>query len=41
MSIVTLGARGRLVLPKALRDRLNLVGGSKLRVTIDEHDRAG
>jgi len=33
-STITIDAAGRLVLPKKVRDRLGLVGGSRLRVDL-------
>ena len=37
-STISIDQAGRLVLPKAIRERFNLIGGTKLRVeTIGDH----
>ena len=33
--VITINAQGRLVIPKAIRQRLNLAGGQRLEVYLD------
>lgn len=39
MATVTMSSKGQLVLPRAIRERLKLVPGSKIDVSVDEQDR--
>jgi AbrB family looped-hinge helix DNA binding protein len=37
--IVTIDERGRIVIPKEIRDKLNLKEGRKVEITLDENGR--
>lgn len=39
MVTITMSSKGQLVLPRAIRDRLKLVPGSRIRVTVDRQER--
>ncbi len=39
MATITMSSKGQFVLPRAVRDRLKLSAGSKVRVTVDAKDR--
>ena len=39
MATITMSSKGQLVLPKAVRERLKLAPGCKVRVSIDSKDR--
>jgi AbrB family looped-hinge helix DNA binding protein len=39
MFTITMGPKGRFILPKALREQLKLLPGSKVEVTVDNRRR--
>jgi len=39
MATITMSSKGQLVLPKAIRERLKLAPGCKVRVTVDAKGR--
>ena len=39
VTTITMSSKGQLVLPKAIRERLKLSAGTKVRVTVDAKER--
>jgi antitoxin PrlF len=39
MAMITMSSKGQLVLPKAIRDRLKLTAGTRIKVTVDADQR--